>query len=212
MAEDDSGAGRRRVSMTMLTAVVALLTGVLALAAGAVGLLFDLRPDLRLEPRERQFATLSVVAVERGVPLRGYLERSERMALYRARNGDEKGRCRLQRPGTFLYLEIGIEGFKGRETYLRYATYDAGTRRRLPEPSGREATITGEVTSERGVSIRWVRTPPRPGKYFVRWELYLAKEDADLLLAFTDTPPLVVDAELMRRTDAVAACVAAADA
>jgi hypothetical protein len=207
VATDNAAQKGRRISLTTLTAIVALLTGGLALAAGTIGLLFDLRPDLRREPRERQFATLTVAAVERGVPQRGYLERSERMALYLERRGDAAGLCRLDLPGTLIYLQIGIEGFKGRETYLKYATYDSRTRRRRG-PRGTGTSVTGEVTSERGVTLRWVRIPTRAGKYFIRWELYLAKRNADLLLAFADTPQIDIGAGLLRRKDAVDACVA----
>lgn len=210
MSTGDAAPGGRQISLTTLTAVVALLTGALALAAGAIGLLFDLRPDLRREPRERQFATLTVAAIEHAVPQLGYLDRSERRALYESTFGDAVGDCRLALPGTLIYLQIGIEGFKGRETYLRYATYDSRTRRRRG-PQGMGTTVEGEVTSERGVTLRWVRVPERRGSYFIRWELYLKKDDADLLLAFADTPRLEIDDALLRRRKAVDACVAEAE-
>ena len=197
---------QRRISTTAVTAIVALLTAVLGLAAGSVGLLFDLRPDLRREPRERQFAMLEVAAVERGVRQLGYLERSERVLAYNANNPGDAARCKLELPGTLMYLQIGIEGFKDRVAYLRYSTYDARTRRR-DGPQGLGTRVTGEVTSERAITLRWVRAPTTLGQYFIRWELYLQKRGPDFLLAFADTPAFPVDAAIVNRHNDVQACV-----
>jgi hypothetical protein len=205
-APPEAPESQRRISLTAVTAIVALLPAVLGLAAGSVGLLFDLRPDLRREPRERQFAMLEVAAVERGVRQLGYLERSERVRAYSANNPGEAAQCKLELPGTLMYLQIGIEGIKDRVTFLRYATYEARSRRR-EGPQGLGTRVTGEVTSERAITLRWVRAPTTLGQYFIRWELYLQKRGPDLLLAFADTPAFPVDAAVINRHNDVQACV-----
>ena len=65
-----SGANPRRWGALAWTAIVA----VVALASSLAGLLFELRPDLKRDPRSTLGADVSIFSVDPGVTYREYLE------------------------------------------------------------------------------------------------------------------------------------------
>lgn len=172
------------------------LTAIVALVAGLVSLAFTLRPSLRPDPRDVQAGTLKAAAIEEGVTLADFLARIG------AADSDEALRlspCARRLPGTLVYAEVDIRGFKSRDIDLRFYTYNARTGRRLrvhpkhwvnSSPSQPAARLTGEVPSDRSVWLQWVRWPYRDGRFFVRFELY--KQGSWQMLSFADTKPFNV--------------------
>lgn len=178
---------RGRVSLAMMTAL-------LALAAGTVGLVFDLKPELRPDPRERQAASVRVVAVDHGITLGEYLERIDAVGT-----GDYS-HCELRLPGSLAYVEVAQEGFKRRDTELRFFTYSKTAGARLAgEPSSVSggsapvSTFTSEAPFDQSVSLQWIQWPYRDERVLVRFELYHLQDGAlESLLAVGDTRPYVV--------------------
>jgi hypothetical protein len=92
--------------------------------------------------------------------------------------------------GNVIYLKERLQGFKHRDATLRFLTMDNRTHQRVhvgkmeKAISGETASkLTGEVTSDQGVSVQWVQWPHSPGTYFIRFELFRGRD----LLAIADT-------------------------
>ena len=161
--EDVEAKPRHRPTLAMATAV-------LALATGGVGLVFTFWPGLRPDPRVTQSATLRVAAVDPGISLR---EARERLNLPSA-NLPAGRQCI---PGNLYYVEEHIEGFKNRTTALSYYLYDGRTGLRIKNAlrsvSGmRVETLKSTRPTDQSISVIWTRWPERPGKFFVRFELF----------------------------------------
>jgi hypothetical protein len=158
-------------------------------ATAAVSFVFLVDPALRPDPRENQIASISTAAVDRGITLRGYAERV-----------GEQNSAQLRKyglaaciPGNVVYLRQSLLGFKNRQTTLNYLIMDEATHTRLYLPPGQSgsgvaASLTGEVTSDQGVSLYWIQWPYHYGTYFIRFELVAGKQ----LLAIADTDPFTV--------------------
>jgi hypothetical protein len=157
------------------TAVVA---GV-ALASSLVSLLFELRPDLKRDPRSRLGADVSIFSVDPGVTYREYLEdaafsaKDLRRRLRAACDG--RSTCgRLTIPGERIYVRTSVEGFKSRSISMRLSLYDAATKRRIPGASNVDvAQQKLDSPSDRSVVPVWLVCPPDAARrFFVRVELY----------------------------------------
>jgi hypothetical protein len=168
-----------------LTAVFGLASALLALATGGVTLLFDLRPDLKPDPKEKVGASITIRALEENVQQRQFFKRTG--VSIKAGCAPEQ----LARLGTIVYVETDIEGFKREETSLRWFTYDARNDTRVPYQRSRasEATLfkPGAPINQQIAQV-WVPTPLTRGEYYIRFELY----NAGVLLAFVDTEPFSV--------------------
>jgi len=174
----DTERPRSRFTISAVYAAFGFLTAV-------VGFVFLVDPALRPDPRDRQEASLAAVAVDPGITFRGYAERigaaSDPQAL-------DEGACV---PGSVVYLQISLVGFKDRETRLRYLTFDATTHKRvngLVNRFGQALRIRSDVPSDQSVSPQWAQWPLGNGKYFLRFELSHGKS----LLAVADTKPFKV--------------------
>lgn len=178
----------RRLGATAWTAIVAAV----ALASSLVALVFELRPDLRRDPRSRLGADVSIFSVDPGVSYGRFLADaafSDEDAR-RSRRAACRGRppCGLLRiPGERVYVRIAVEGFKSRAIEIRLSLYDAATKRRIEGASN--VTVGGrrlESPSDRAVVPVWLACPPDPARrYFVRVEIL--HRDEEVVLAVADS-------------------------
>ena len=162
----------------------------MALGSAAIGLVFDVKPDLRPDPRTTLSAEISVFAVERNVPTEDWLRRvttSER--AYRAKRdaivaeqfeGDTKPTPAeiadvLATEGQLAYVRTRIVGFKRRSLTLRWSIYNARTQRRLAPgerlSNATGAEIVGQAPSDESVSLVWLPMVVARGQYFARFEI-----------------------------------------
>lgn len=184
------------------TATIALLTAVLALASGAVGLVFDLWPDLRPDPRTTHAAEMKVLAVELAVPVDDWMRRvapdpqayagRRRAYLRRAFAGLDAPtppavRAALSVEGQLFYVRMRIEGFKRRSLRLRWSMYRADRARRLATQGSQHATgasVVGEAPSDTSVALVWTPAVVVSGPVFTRFELV---DDEGTMLAVADS-------------------------
>jgi hypothetical protein len=173
----------RKVTVTGVAAFVALL-------AATAGLVFDLWPELRPDPRQNFRADVEVLLVERGVT-RGQTAR-------RIATGDELDRLQDQlraegsasNAGHLMYVEATLEGFKRRSTQIRWSIYNGRTHQRVSSPDlgGVEgAERTAAAPADRSIQPIWL--PPQFDNgypYFVRVELFASDHT---LLALDDSEP-----------------------
>lgn len=183
-----SEAKPRRLGALAWTAVVA----VVALASSLASLLFELRPDLKRDPRTRLGADVSVFSVDPGVTYRDYLEDaaiSPRDLAKSLRNAcDGRRNCgRLSIPGERIYVRTNVEGFKSKSVSMRLSLYDAATKIRIPGASNVDvAQQKLESPSDRAVVPVWLVCPPDTSRrFFVRVELYHSGDG--ILLAVGDS-------------------------
>jgi hypothetical protein len=176
-------------------ATIALVTALVALASGALGLIFDVRPDLRPDPRTTLSAEISVFAVERDVTTEDWLRRVTRSdRAYRARLNavlaeqfeggapptPEEIDGVLKAEGELAYVKTHIVGFKRRSLTLRWSIYDARRLRRVQDlANATGAEIIGQAPSDASVSLVFLPLVPRPGQYFARFEI--VDEDGTML-------------------------------
>jgi hypothetical protein len=178
---------------------IALLTALLALVAGAVGLVFDLKPEWRPDPRTAQAASLESLTVDPEVTFGEWLNR-------RGDSTEGREECQLRIPGNVVYLGVELQGFKRRSVRYRFSTYDARTRARLRgvQPSVSSGarsvdTLVGEAPTDKWISTVWVAWPFRDGDFFVRFELFQARSGGDeTLLDYADTTTFAADKERYR--------------
>jgi hypothetical protein len=179
-------AERRRRWPQWLT--VAAVSSLISLAAGALGLVFVVRPNWRPDPGERQVAQATVVDVEPGVSIADYVGRIGRevpnvMGDYVGVGVGGGADTRITRclPGDVYYIQQNLEGFKDRSTSIVKYTYDSKTRLRL---RGAFQTVSGggpildvkhSRTIDQSVVPVWVQWPFRAGRFFVRFEIFHKK-------------------------------------
>ena len=191
--------GRLARALSTLSTGRALAAALLALASGAVALLFQLRPDLLPDPRSHLGATASVFAVDSDVSLEAFLqrraafvsaeelasERKEYLAETGAHTSKDAGVLTL--PGEDVFIRLNVEGFKSRSIGLVASMYDAKTGRRLRELD--EVPVFSErlhSPSDRSVIEFWLPTPPVTTRtYFVRVEVF--HHGDGVLLAIADS-------------------------
>ncbi len=179
---------------------VALATALLALFSAGVGLIFDVKPDLRPDPRTTLDAEISVFAVERNVTTEDWLSRVTRSdRAYRAKLGavlakqfegdtpptPEEIDGVLKSEGELAYVKTKIVGFKRRSLTLRWSIYDARKLRRIQDlANATGAEIVGLAPSDTSVSLVFLPMVVHPGQYFARFEIV----DADgVVLAVADS-------------------------
>jgi hypothetical protein len=172
------GARQRR----LVTQANVVATALLALATGAVALLFQLAPWLKPDPRDRVGADVSIFALEPDVALGDWIER--------AVPPDEQAELARQYPnrsalGEMLYVRTAVDGHKHRDVSLRYAIYHAedDTRAVVDAPPG-PTRMHLSSPSERSVQALWVPDLSFEPNLFIRVELW----DDEGMLAVADSP------------------------
>jgi hypothetical protein len=175
------GARQRR----LVTQANVVATAVLALATGAVALLFQLAPWLKPDPRDRVGADVSIFALEPRVALGDWIER--------AFPPDEQAELARQypdrsAPGEMLYVRTAVDGHKHRDVSIRYAIYHAANHTRV-DPQSVDAPplrpFDLSSPSERSVQALWVPDLSyEPDALFIRVELW----DDEGMLAIADSP------------------------
>ncbi|HEV2059403.1 MAG TPA: hypothetical protein VGR11_08595 [Solirubrobacteraceae bacterium] len=89
--------------------------------------------------------------------------------------------------GVVVNFSAEIEGFRGKQSVVRWSLFDARERTRMPQPwlRNRDALrLVPEAGSDRGSLAVWVPLPRERGPYFVRLELI---DDRGTRLAKADT-------------------------
>jgi hypothetical protein len=195
---EPSPRSRRRLG----TAGVALFTALLALASGTIGLVFDLWPELRPDPRTTRAAEVSVVAVERAVPFDDWLHRvapSSKVYAARRRSYLRRAFAKMPTPspaevrqalgvkGQLIYVRTHIDGFKRRSLRLRWSMYRVAGQRRLATQGLANATgasVVGAAPSDTSVALIWTPSVVVRGALFARFEVV---DDAGAVLAVADS-------------------------
>jgi hypothetical protein len=183
----------------------AMLTAVVALVSGGLALFFQLRPDLAPDPRTHRGASASVFAVDDGVTLGRFLERrraivseeeyaKEKAAYIRqASAGDSggDGSSVLTLPGEDVFVNATVEGFKSKSVAMLASMYDADKRRRVRELSDVPVFQQHvEAPSDQSVIEFWLSAPPvSVRRYFVRVQVYHRGDG--VLLGIADSKPIV---------------------
>ena len=200
-AELPEPTGRSGIAMSTL----ALVTAGLALLSGGIGLMFDLFPELRPDPREQRTAEVKVVAMEPGVTLGEWLERTSRTSdsleaarrqaldqanLRGASLDSPEAKEQLKLPGTLFYVQAEVAGLKRERVRLQWSLYDRETSRRVIDPSLRDVVgseVRLEAPADRSFVEAWTPQPTAgSGRYFARFEVR-DREGAGLAIA--DSPP-----------------------
>jgi hypothetical protein len=192
--QSEEKVGRRRplrLGALAWTSIVALV----ALAGSVVALVFDLRPDLKPDPRTTLGAQLSVFTVEPGVSLGEYFSRlsitnpKAQTRLVRGVCGSSLNCSTLSLPGEEVYVRTTVGGFKRRSVVMLASLYDAASQ--TPVEGASDTPVAQEslgAPSDSTVVPVWTPCPiNRPGRFFVRIELY-HKGDG-VLLAVADSRP-----------------------
>ncbi|HEX5923237.1 MAG TPA: hypothetical protein VFY45_05360, partial [Baekduia sp.] len=151
----------------------AMLTAVVALISGGLALFFQLRPDLAPDPRTHRGASASIFAVDDGVTLGRFLERrkaivseeeyAKERASYIRQAADDAGgdgSTVLTLPGEDVFVNATIEGFKSKSVAMaridvrrRQAPARAPAQRRPRVPAARRG-------AERSVGHRVLAVSP----------------------------------------------------
>lgn len=182
----------------------AMLTAVVALISGGLALFFQLRPDLAPDPRTHRGASASIFAVDDGVTLGRFLERrkaivsgeeyaKERAAYVRqaAGAGGGDGSTVLTLPGEDVFVNATIEGFKSKSVAMLASMYDADKRRRVRQLSDVPVFQQHvEAPSDQSVIEFWLSAPPvNVRRYFVRVQVFHRGDG--VLLGIADSKPVV---------------------
>jgi hypothetical protein len=215
MAQEDAsenvpaGGAVRRERLTHLRQAFAMsgtmLTALVALISGALALFFTIRPDLTPDPRTHLGASASIFAVDDGVTLGSFLERrhaivsdeeyaKEKQAYIRqasAGAGDANGSTVLTLPGEDVFVNATIQGFKSRSVAMLASMYDADRHTRVRELSDVPVFQQHvEAPSDQSVVEFWLPAPPvNVKRYFVRVQVYHRGDG--VLLGIADSRPIV---------------------
>jgi hypothetical protein len=160
-------------------AVGAGLATALTLAATATGVLFDLVPSLRPDPGTQLGADMRVLAVDRGVKLRDYLER--------VKWSQHVNHSVLDDLGDVAYVEMSVRGRKSHHLTLAKYLYELPSGTRLPGHStAADQYFRDDTTNDQWVAQVFLPPMLRRQQFFARFELW---EGPDLL-AYADTGPI----------------------
>jgi hypothetical protein len=173
------------------------LTAAIALVAAAIGLLFQLVPALKPDPRERVGASVEIFSVEPGVRLGDWIEEAfpknvadtkERVLGTRKPDPSE-----LAVRGTVVYVRAEVDGYKHRAIGVRARLYDVRSQRRVAAgfPARYDESSRVEIDAPNRRSVQLLFLPDlraQPEQTFLRVELQDSGSGA--LLAVADSPPL----------------------
>lgn len=195
MTEAEEGPRPRRLTLTAIGVAVAIVVGV-------VGLVFDLWPDLKPDPRTENRAELEVAAVDHGITVDEWLkERTFTEEAYlrerdrylnqgpgpKPNEADLEGILELK--GLRASVACTIHGFEDRSVNLRWSLYDAREQRRVDNDNFSNVLavrLKPSAPADSVVADVWVPEPPRRGRYFLRAALY---DRDDTQLAVGDSKP-----------------------
>lgn len=178
---------RRRVTLTTIGAAIGVL--------GAIStFVYNVRPDLKPDPRTDRSADVSIFAVDRGVSLDSWLRRvAPDHATYKKRRaGYVKEGVFMSTRGEVAYVDSTVKGFKRRETSISYSIYDAKTKARLPARALSDvvgSTRKLDAPNDRAVVQLWlppIFDPTR--KFYVRVEV---RDSDGNILAVADSKRFV---------------------
>jgi hypothetical protein len=156
---------RRRLTLAAVGSAIAIV-------ASGVGLAFDLHPAWRPDPETKLDATMAVTASETHVPYNAYLKRIDQTGVHH------------NIWGRVFYLRMQTEGLKHRGSTLKWFLYERGKQGIVRLTGSGNARQRTSTPSDTIVFPVWVQPPPDPGRYFVRFELYVK----NTLLAIADSP------------------------
>lgn len=191
MSEPTPGGLRRFASesKTLLTALIALV------AAGA-GLLFDLVPALKPDPRERIGAAVEIFAIEPGVEtgtwLRDAFPNDVKAATKRVLFTSTPEPSELTVEGTVVYVRTEVDGYKHREIALKVRLYNARTQQRAPNEfaSTYQQSSGVEIDSPNRRSVQQLFVPPLRDEGPVFLRVTLVDSESGSILAIADSPEL----------------------
>jgi hypothetical protein len=174
------------------------LTALIALVAATVGLLFQLDPSRRPDPRERVGAAVEIFAVERGVRIGDWLKEAfpndVATAKERVLGTATPEPSELTVEGTVVYVRTEVDGYKHRSVALRARLYRWHSQQRVPTDFAaayRESSgVTIDSPNRRSVQLLFVsdlRDEPKPE--FLRVQLVDSSSGA--ILAIADSPQLL---------------------
>jgi hypothetical protein len=175
----------KALTLTALTAVIALLSG-------GIGLVFDLRPGLRPDPRTERSSDAKILAVDRYVSRLEYLRRRhlqasafvQAQARERALAGGQSAGLRIK--GELLYVQVALHGFKGDHVMLARSVYDIASKRRI-FPARTQSMWSGDAPTDQWIAEVWLEPVVGPHRrFFARIEI---RDDDGVLLAMTDSAP-----------------------
>jgi hypothetical protein len=182
-----SGEAKRRPR----TLTIAAVTAAVALATSLLGLVFDLWPALRPDPRTEVGADTSVLAVDRYVSRGEYLRRrfvapADYARARRAEITAAGGAGGLKIHGELAYVRVDLHGFKGRRVLMLYSIYDARAHSRIGEAKI-ESRWTGDAPDDRFIAEVWLQpVTALKRRYFVRVEV---RDPHGVLLSVADSAP-----------------------
>jgi hypothetical protein len=165
----------KRITITALVALVALL-------AGVANLVYMIKPGWRADPGLQHTARIEVLKMDKNVYYSAYLQRPGSTPS----TSPPADRSTF---GNVFYLQMEMEGFKGKRAKLRWFTYNADNGERLPKPFSTGNNFKQKAPTQRSISQQWVQPPQRAGTYWIRFELY---DSSDVLLDFADSRPFSI--------------------
>lgn len=162
-------------------------TGVVALVASVVGLLFVFKPGWKPEPPP-DVGTLRIVdsSVRQPVTFGRYLERVRLPPL-------GVTRAFRQRQGLLIEFDYEAEGFRGKRLPIQWELVDATTNDRVgdgeDDASGNDAVaITPSTNHEAAKWFVWVPAPAAGRRYYVTVTIYRPRQgEVDVPLADFET-------------------------
>lgn len=172
-----------RAVRSLLSQTGVATTAIVALVASVVGLLFQLAPQLRPDPRDRVGAEISVFAVEPGATLGEWIARGfppERQEALRRQYSDQGA------GGELLYVRMAVDGHKHRDVALQYDVHHASNGQRVaPEDIDGPTLEPLELSSpsERSVQMLWIPSFRGEPDVFIRVALW----DGRGMLAVADS-------------------------
>lgn len=163
----------KHITVTALIAVIALITG-------GVNLVYQLWPDLKSDPGLQHSARIAVLAMDKNVTYGAYRKRP-------GSTPNPKPEPDASTDGNIFYIQMEMDGFKGKRAKLRWYTYDANNGDRLLSPFSSGHSFKAKAPTHKSISQEWVQLP-NPARhlrtYKIRFELY---DSSDVLLSFADT-------------------------
>jgi hypothetical protein len=194
VASPTGARGWRRFASETRTFAAAMI----ALAAAAIGLLFQLVPSLKPDPRERIGAALQVHAIEPGVQLREWIAQ--------AHPNDVDGKIEelfgtgqpppesLRQRGEVVFVRTQVDGFKHRAVTVRARLYNHRTQERVPTPFpplfAETSKVKIDAPNRTSVQLLFVGDLTHETEAeFLRIELI--DSNSGEVLAVTDSPTLV---------------------
>jgi hypothetical protein len=161
-----TAAASRKAPRWRPSAGFAAVTAVIALISAIIGLVFDLWPSLRPDPRTELGSEVTVLEVHPYVTMREFLRRTTvSTSQYRRRLQAEmaaRGGSReaLEIPGYMAYVRISARGFKRRRLSMHWFYIDPRSRRRQRTHTWRPTSesVAGEAPNDEFVAELWL--PP----------------------------------------------------